>query len=340
VTILGVVAAAGESRRFGMSKALLVRTDGRTQVRAWAEQLRGRCDRVVVTVPTDAIVAGRIRSDLGGLNVQCVDNEFPHQQLWGSVHSALGRYRNASSVLVAPVDVPPVESVLSSLRLDGHDAAIPTVRGQRGHPVLLSVAWLQRPEVMAAAQQGGIEAALQLEGCHHTMVPSDDERVLHNHNQVDDAAVHVVRIDNPSLLQASHAVRRRVFIEEQQVSEAEELDDRDGDARHWLAVQGEWVVGTARWLWRSLPHPGNHAGSGVAKVQRVAVLAPWRRSGVGAAVMAAIEGDAHAHGARQLVLGAQLSALPFYLRLGYQPVGDVYLDANIEHRDMVKECSR
>jgi predicted GNAT family N-acyltransferase len=36
-------------------------------------------------------------------------------------------------------------------------------------------------------------------------------------------------------------------------------------------------------------------------------------------------------------LGAQIHALGFYERLGFAAVGPVYMDAGIEHRDMIFE---
>ena len=122
------------------------------------------------------------------------------------------------------------------------------------------------------------------------------------------------------------AVRRRVFIEEQRVPEAEELDRFDRDAWHWLAVaeQGE-AIGTARLL---TPAPG------VGKVGRVAVLASHRGAGVGKALMLAVIAHARRAGYRQLKLDSQVHARGFYERLGFAAYGEEFLDANIPHRHM------
>ena len=39
-----------------------------------------------------------------------------------------------------------------------------------------------------------------------------------------------------------------------------------------------------------------------------------------------------------LKLGAQVSAIPFYESCGYTAYGEVFLDANIEHRMMKKKA--
>jgi predicted GNAT family N-acyltransferase len=127
-------------------------------------------------------------------------------------------------------------------------------------------------------------------------------------------------------------VRRRVFIEEQHVPEDEEIDAYDADPAtvttclHVLASLDGKPVGTGRLLLAE-PDGRLHAG-------RVAVLAEHRRRGVGRAVMQALHELARERKATSITLAAQLHAIPFYERLGYLASGDVFLDANIEHRWM------
>jgi ElaA protein len=122
------------------------------------------------------------------------------------------------------------------------------------------------------------------------------------------------------------ALRREVFIAEQGVAEALEIDGDDDACVHFLAVEGDEPVGTAR-----LRIIGDKA-----KAQRVAVRKSWRGRGIGAKVMAALEHEARTRGAAKVTLSSQTHALPFYARLGYVAHGDVYDDAGIPHRDMTK----
>ena len=122
------------------------------------------------------------------------------------------------------------------------------------------------------------------------------------------------------------ALRRTVFIEEQGVSEADEVDDRDGEAIHLLATVAGRPVGSARLL----------IEGDTGKIGRVCVLAEARGEGIGAALIrAAVANLASMPGVSRAKLGAQVHALGFYERLGFVAVGPVYLDAGIEHRDMV-----
>lgn len=127
------------------------------------------------------------------------------------------------------------------------------------------------------------------------------------------------------LLPTCLELRRVVFIEEQGVPAGEEVDGLDPVCTHFLARLDGRPVGTAR-LWLT--------PDGRAKAQRVAVLQSLRGQGVGAALMAALEAEARGLGYADVVLGAQLTAVPFYLRLGYVPEGAVFLDAGIPHRTM------
>lgn len=128
-----------------------------------------------------------------------------------------------------------------------------------------------------------------------------------------------------------YAIRRKVFIEEQNVPEELELDEYDTqpDTTHVLLVDHEGkAVGTARFR----PYSG-----GLMKVERVAVLAAQRGRGAGKSIMEAIARQAEKQGYTGMKLGAQLHAREFYERLGYQAQGDIYLDAGIDHIDMIKK---
>ena len=58
--------------------------------------------------------------------------------------------------------------------------------------------------------------------------------------------------------------------------------------------------------------------------------------GIGAALMTALEAEALRRGFAEVRLGAQCAVIPFYERIGYVAIGPIFLDAAIEHREMVK----
>jgi len=122
------------------------------------------------------------------------------------------------------------------------------------------------------------------------------------------------------------ALRRSVFIEEQGVSEADEIDDLAGEAIHLLATRDGRPVGSARLLVKG----------DTGKVGRVCVLAADRGTGLGAALMRAAIAEFRAMpGISRVMLGAQTHATGFYDRLGFTAEGPEFDDAGIPHRTMV-----
>ena len=122
------------------------------------------------------------------------------------------------------------------------------------------------------------------------------------------------------------ALRRAVFIEEQGVAEADEIDDKDGEAIHLLATVDGLPMGSARLL----------LSGETGKIGRVCVLPVARGTGLGAALMRAAVSELRGQtGITRAKLGAQTHALGFYERLGFVAEGPVYDDAGIPHRDMV-----
>lgn len=134
--------------------------------------------------------------------------------------------------------------------------------------------------------------------------------------------IHIAPTNN---LAACHALRRAVFIDEQGVSEAHEIDNRDGEALHLLATDDGTPVGTARLL----------VTGGIGKIGRVCVLSGHRGKGLGAALIRqALAVLREQPGVTTARLGSQVHAIGFYERLGFTSHGPVYDDAGIDHRDM------
>lgn len=134
-------------------------------------------------------------------------------------------------------------------------------------------------------------------------------------------------IDVTQDLEACLKLRFEVFVDEQGVPVEEERDALDDTATHLLALQDGTPVGTARIVFQD----------DTAKIGRVCVVKTARGTGLGAKLIeACVSAARNQAGITRAKLGAQTHAIGFYEKLGFEVYGPVYLDAGIDHRDMVK----
>lgn len=127
------------------------------------------------------------------------------------------------------------------------------------------------------------------------------------------------------------AIRKKVFVAEQNVPVALEIDGQDSQSVHYLLCDESGPAATLR-----VREQANHQ----VKLERMAVLKHARGRGYGAALMKYVLQALARRGVQQVKLSAQCTAIGFYERLGFQAYGDIYLDAGIEHSDMVLELSK
>jgi predicted GNAT family N-acyltransferase len=120
------------------------------------------------------------------------------------------------------------------------------------------------------------------------------------------------------------SIRFEVFIGEQNVPIELEIDGLDDECFHALAkdTSGK-AVGTARM------QKDGHIG-------RIAVLKNFRKRGIGKNLVQFFIHKAASLGLVEVELNAQVHALDFYEKLGFEKKGDIFADANIPHVHMVR----
>jgi predicted GNAT family N-acyltransferase len=138
------------------------------------------------------------------------------------------------------------------------------------------------------------------------------------------SAVRIKRVSSAKDLARAFTVRLRVFVCEQGVPADIEIDADDRRAVHFLALVSGRAVGTARLVF----------GPTRAKIGRMAVLRNYRGRGIGRKLLRAALAGARKSGVENIYLHAQLSAIPFYERLGFRTTGPVFSEAGIPHRKM------
>jgi len=128
------------------------------------------------------------------------------------------------------------------------------------------------------------------------------------------------RADKDSLAQ----IRRRVFIEEQNVPEELEWDEFDDSSIHFLVTLEAQAIACAR-----LKPDG--------QIGRMAVLAEYRNQGTGRKLLQFILQKAKQQKLKKVYLHAQVTAVSFYEKQGFIAVGDIFYEANIPHCEMLRK---
>ena len=139
--------------------------------------------------------------------------------------------------------------------------------------------------------------------------------------------IEVVQVLDERQYQQVLAIRRQVFVEEQGVPAELEIDAHESEATFFLALRDGEPLGTGRF----------RVKGPVLKFERIATLHVARGLGVGSALMRRMEDDgARMHPRHLQYMHAQASAVPFYLKTGWEKVGAPFYEAGIEHFVMIK----
>ncbi|MFH6998634.1 GNAT family N-acetyltransferase [Flavobacterium sp. FlaQc-57] len=133
--------------------------------------------------------------------------------------------------------------------------------------------------------------------------------------------IKVDQITEERLIEIAFAIRRQVFVVEQNVSQERESMD-DTEAVHYLATVNGLPAGAARY--RKMENG--------AKIERIAVLNTYRGKRIGEAILLKILEDLKDE--KKIYLYAQVNASSFYIKNGFKQTDNFFLDAGIEHVEM------
>ena len=134
----------------------------------------------------------------------------------------------------------------------------------------------------------------------------------------------VKKITEESLLEKAFYIREQVFVKEQNVAPEEEYDSFENLATHFLVMDGDLGVGTARWRFTK---------SGI-KLERFAVLKAFRGLGVGGMLVKAVLEDVLKNPSskdKTIYLHGQVTALGLYEKHGFEKVGERFMECDIAH---------
>lgn len=129
-----------------------------------------------------------------------------------------------------------------------------------------------------------------------------------------------------SELETVFKIRHEVFVDEQGVPVHEERDQYDSISRHIICLCENNIVGCGRL----------YTENDVAHIGRICILKPYRGLGIGTSLCEYLCQLAFSLSCKTIELNAQIQALEFYQRLGFQIIGTQFMDAGIPHMKMIK----
>ncbi|MDI9413190.1 MAG: GNAT family N-acetyltransferase [Bacillota bacterium] len=129
---------------------------------------------------------------------------------------------------------------------------------------------------------------------------------------------------SPQELSQSMAIRIKVFVEEQNVPMEEEKDGYDDIAQHFGIFLDNVMIGTGRLI----------ISGDKGKLGRIAILKEFRGKGYGGKLIKTMITEGTKYGLTEFILGAQLQAIDFYQKLGFEAEGEIFQDGGIPHRTM------
>lgn len=198
--LAAVVLAAGTSTRMSRFKPLLPFGGSTVLEHALAPFLANPLREVVVVVGHEADI---LRPVLSRLKVKCIENPDYALGMYSSLVTglrALGPGVDAAFVL--PADMPAlrartVTTLARARRRTDAPVILPTFRGRRGHPPLLSAGLF--PAILAGTGEGGLRALLARLDPKTCSVPVLDEGVVLDLNTPDDYAAACKVLGNRSV---------------------------------------------------------------------------------------------------------------------------------------------
>ena len=139
------------------------------------------------------------------------------------------------------------------------------------------------------------------------------------------ANIKVSQVNDPESLEKVFAVRREVFVLEQDCPPELEWEFED-ESTHFLATVDGEPAGACRW---------SKTDKGY-KLERFAVLKKFRGMGIGQELVKAVLADLPADAA-YVYMHAQIQAIPLYEKFNFVKIGEEFEEAGIRHYKMIRK---
>ncbi len=175
--LVGILAAAGSSRRFGSNKLLHPLADGTPMAVKSSQNLLAAVPNVIAVIRPDAQALDKLLTDVG---LTTVINPQSEQGLGSSIACAVQASTDADGWIIALADMPfinpnTIKQVVQHLA-QGAFICVPLNQGRRGHPVGFSNVF--RDKLLNLNSDQGASAFLKQYTDRITYITTDDVMVL------------------------------------------------------------------------------------------------------------------------------------------------------------------
>ncbi len=140
--------------------------------------------------------------------------------------------------------------------------------------------------------------------------------------------ISIKKITSSKELKDAFKIRHKVFVIEQKVDPALEIDGLDEECDQFLVYYESRPIGTAR---------VRYLDSNEAKIERMAILKEFRGKNIGSELLKFIMGYLKNKRIKTAVLNAQIHAKKFYGKFGFKGEDAVFKEAGIDHVEMKKD---
>jgi len=124
-------------------------------------------------------------------------------------------------------------------------------------------------------------------------------------------------------------IRKEVFIKGQNVPLDIEIDGLDPESEHFIAYLGNEPIGCAR----------IRTNKKYARLERIAIIKKHRCKGFGTKLTNFLIDYCRKQNYVEIILHSQNYVIDFYKKFGFKIKGETFLEANIEHKEMVLDIS-
>jgi len=185
---VGILLAAGKSRRFGSNKLLYPLTNNTPMLLVVAQKLASVLPDSIAVINHELV---SYTSKLEQLGLCVVVNELANRGMGSSIASGVSASENAPGWLITPADMPYIKNetikLLANKLSEGSDMVAPIIEQQRGHPVGFSQRY--KDELMALNNDVGARQVIANHYNQLELVPTNDAGVRMDVDQASDIAL-------------------------------------------------------------------------------------------------------------------------------------------------------